>query len=307
MTRIILIALLTLTISCGNEHTKEEIIKPKWSVGDSKVFNEKGSMFIRMDSDTIMNVAYEKNIKVIIVDKIGQDYIVEIEPQPIGDLSMTTSIDSLKDLSVRMTNALDVLKDLSKFIIPYRIKVSENGEIIDIVDFDSYFEKFMGSIVKAKDSIKITDEEKETIKLLSNNKGTIIDKLQTEIAKESSELLSIYNIQNPINGDIVEETTMPNPKTGEELPTTLTYHSKSVNGDTQEIELNIRIHESLNDILADSTQNQSKNKLNYQDMVNLTTYSFNHKTGWLEGSTSTIDFTSDTFEMKIRATVKVQE
>jgi hypothetical protein len=162
-----LIVLLAVTISCGNDYTKEEIIKPKWTIGDSKLFNQKGSIFLRMDSDTIMNVDYEKNIKITIVDKVGQDYIVEIKRQPTGDLSMTTSIDSLKDLSVRLTNALDVIKDLSKFIIPYRIKVSESGEIIDIVDFDRYFEKFLSSINEAKNSINISKEEKETMTLLS--------------------------------------------------------------------------------------------------------------------------------------------
>ena len=99
--------------------------------------------------------------------------------------------------------------------------------------------------------------------------------------------------------------TMPIPKTGEPLPTTLTYHSKSFIGDIQEIELSIKIEDSLNDILTDSTT--IKEKFKYNDMVNLTTYFLNQKTGWLESSNSTVDYKSDKFEMKMRTDVKVSE
>lgn len=305
MTRTILTVFLIATIGCGSRDSESEIIKPKWAPGDYRFFSEKGSIFVRTDSDTIVNTEYEKKLKVTIVEKVGQDYIVEIALQPLGDLSMTTTVDSLRDLSSRMNNAFEIIKDLTKFNIPYKVKVSENGEVIDIVDFNDYLAKYMDTFLGVRDSIEISDEEREDLKLITQNKGTISDRLQTAIAKEASELLAIYNTKNPVNGDIVEETTMPSPKTGEPLPTTLTYHSKSFTGDIQEIELNIKIEESLNDILADSTS--SKEKFKYNDMINLTTYFLNQKTGWLESSKSTVDYKSDKFEMKMRTDVKVSE
>ena len=305
MTRIIATILLLTTIGCSNREAETEIIKPKWAIGDFRLFNEKGSMFVRTGSDTIVNTEYEKNIKLTVVEKIGRDYIVEIALQPIGDLAMTTTVDSLRDLSSRLNNALEIIKDLTKFNIPYKVKVSENGEVIDIVDFDNYLAKYMDIFLGVRDTVKISDRQKEDLKLITQNKGTIADRLQTAIAKEASELLAIYNIKNPLNGDIVEETTMPSPKTGEPIPTTLTYHSKSFTGDIQEIELNLKIEESLNDILADSTT--TKEKFKYDDMVSLTTYFLNYKTGWLESSKSTVDYKSDKFEMKMRTDVKVSK
>jgi hypothetical protein len=305
MTRIILTVFLIATISCGNKDSESEIIKPNWTTGDYRVFNEKGSIFVRTGSDTIVNTEYEKKLKVTIVEKVGQDYIVEIALQPLGDLSMTTTVDSLKDLSRRMNNALGIIKDLTKFNIAYKVKVSQNGEVIEIVDFDNYLARYMDTFLGIRDSVKINNEEKEDLKRITQSKGTIAEQLQRAIAKEASELLAIYNIKNPVNGDIVEETTMPNPKTGEPLPTTLTYHSKSFAGDIQEIELSIKIEDSLNDILADSSA--TKEKLNYNDMINLTTYFLNHKTGLLESSKSTVNYKSDKFEMKMRTDVKVLE
>lgn len=302
MTRIILIVFLIATISCSNRDSESEVIKPKWATGDYRFFNERGSIFVRADSDTIVNTKYEKKLKVTVVEKVGQDYIVEIALQPLNDLSMTTTVDSLRDLSSRMNNAFDIIKDLTKFNIPYKVRVSENGEVIDIVDFDNYLVKYMDTFFSIRDSIKISDEEKADLKIITQNKGTITDQLQTAIAKEASELLAIYNIKNPVNGDIVEETTMPSPKTGEPLPTTLTYRSQSFTGDIHEIELDIKIEESLNDILADSTA--TKEKFKYNDMINLTTYFLNQKTGWLESSKSTVDYKSDKFEMKMRIDVK---
>jgi hypothetical protein len=305
MTRFILTVFLITTISCNNTDSESEIIKPKWTTGDYRFFNEKGSIFVRMDSDTIVNTEYEKKLKLTVIEKVGRDYIVEIALQPLSDLSMTTTVDSLRDLSRRMNNAFEIVKDLTKFNIPYKVKVSENGEVIDIVDFDSYLAKYMDKFLGIRDSITINDEEKADLKRITRNKGTIVDQLQKAIAKEASELLAIYNIKNPVNGDIVEETTMPSPKTGEPLPTTLTYHSKSFIGDIQEIELSIKIEDSLNDILADSTT--IKEKFKYNDMVNLTTYFLNQKTGWLESSNSTVDYKSDKFEMKMRTYVNVSE
>ncbi|WP_181163753.1 hypothetical protein [Pontibacter mangrovi] len=284
---------------------KEEIIKPKWRTGDSKVFNEKGSLFVKTGSDTIMNAAYEKNVKVTITEKVGQDYIVKIAHQPTGDLSMSTSVDSLEDILTGLDNAKDVLKDLSKLRIPYKVKVSENGEVIDIVDFDIYLKAFLEKVKLAKGTRQVNDEEMASLQMLTQNQEAISVQLQALIAKESSELLSVYNIQNPINGDIVEAITMPNPKTGEELPATLTYHSKSTTGDVQEIELNIKIHESLNEILGDSIQEAGKDKTNYQDMVNLTTYLFDHKTGWLDSSTSKVYVKTGESEIRILTNVKV--
>lgn len=305
MTRIILTIFIFATISCTNKDSANEIIKPKWTPGDYRYFNEKGSIFVRTGLDTIVNTEYEKNLKLTVIEKVGQDYIVEIALQPLHNLSMTTTVDSLRDLSNRLNNALEIIKDLTKFNVPYKIKVSENGEVIDIVDFDNYLTNYMDTFLGLRDTMKITDEDKEDLKLVIKSKGTIAERLQSAIAKETSELFAIYNIKNPVNGDIVEETTMPNPKTGEPLPTTLTYHSKSFSGDIQEIELNIKLEESLNDILADSTT--TKEKFNYNDMINLTTYFLNHKTGWLESSKSTVDYKSDKFEMKMRTDVKVLE
>lgn len=305
MTRFILTVILIATISCSNRDSVSEIIKPKWTTGDYRFFNEKGSIFVRMDSDTIINTEYEKKLKLTVIEKVGQGYIVEIALQPLSDLSMTTTVDSLRDLSRRMNNAFEIVKDLTKFNIPYKVKVSENGEVIDIVDFDNYLAKYMDTFLGIRDSITINDEEKEDLKRITQNKGTIADQLQKAIAKEASELLAIYNIKNPVNGDIVEETTMPSPKTGEPLPTTLTYHSKSFTGDIQEIELSIKIEDSLNYMLADSTA--TKEKFKYNDMINLTTYFLNQKTGWLESSKSTVDYKSDKFEMKMRTDVKVSE
>lgn len=305
MTRFILTVFLIATISCNNRDSESDIIKPKWTTGDYRFFNEKGSIFVRMDSDTIVNTEYEKKLKLTVIEKVGQDYIIEIALQPLSDLSMTTTVDSLRDLSRRMNNAFEIVKDLTKFHIPYKVKVSENGEVIDIVDFDNYLAKYMDTFLGIRDSITINDEEKADLKRITQNNGTIADQLQKAIAKEASELLAIYNIKNPVNGDIVEETTMPSPKTGEPLPTTLTYHSKSFIGDIQEIELSIKIEDSLNDILADSTA--IKEKFKYNDMVNLTTYFLNQKTGWLESSNSTVDYKSDKFEMKMRTDVKVSE
>ncbi len=305
MTRFILTVFLITTISCNNTDSESEIIKPKWTTGDYRFFNEMGSIFVRMDSDTIVNTEYEKKLKLTVIEKVGQDYIVEISLQPLNDLSMTTTVDSLRDLSRRMNNAFEIVKDLTKFNIPYKVKVSENGEVIDIVDFDNYLAKYMDTFLGIRDSITINDEEKADLKRITQNKGTIADQLQKAIAKEASELLAIYNIKNPVNSDIVEETTMPSPKTGEPLPTTLTYHSKSFIGDIQEIELSIKIEDSLNDILADSTK--IKEKFKYNDMVNLTTYFLNQETGWLESSNSTVDYKSDKFEMKMRTDVKVSQ
>lgn len=305
MTRIIFTVFLITTISCGNRDSESEIIKPKWTTGDYRFFNEQGSIFIRTDSDTIINTEYEKKLKVTVVEKVGQDYIVEIALQPLGNLSMTTTVDSLRDLSSRMNNVFEITKDLTKFNIPYKVRVSENGKLIDIVNFDNHFEKYIDTFLNIRDSIEISDKEREDFKLITRNKGTIADQLRAAIEKEASELLAIYNIKNPVNGDIVEETTMPNPKTGEILPTTLTYHSKSFSGDIQEIELNIKLEKSLNDILADSTA--TKEKFNYDDMINLTTYILNHRTGWLESYKSTVDYTSDKFEIKMRTFVKVSE
>ncbi|WKZ61036.1 MAG: hypothetical protein QY309_06020 [Cyclobacteriaceae bacterium] len=305
MTRIILTVFLIATISCGNRDSESETIKPKWTTGDYRFFNEQGSIFVRTDSDTIINTEYEKKLKVTVVEKVGQDYIVEIALQPLGDLSITTTVDSLRDLSSRMNNVFEITKDLVKFNIPYKVKISENGKLIDIIDFDNHFEKYMDTFLSTRDSIKISDKESEDFKRITRNNGIIADQLQAAIVKEASELLAIYNIKNPVNGDIVEETTMPNPKTGEIFPTTLTYHSKSFSGDIQEIELNIKFEKSLNDILADSTATMEK--FNYDDMINLTTYILNHKTGWLESSKSTVDYKSDKFEMKMRTFVKVSE
>lgn len=305
MTRIILTVFLIATISCGNRDSESKVIKPKWTTGDSRVFNEKGSIFVRTDSDTIVNTEYERKLKLTVVEKVGREYIVEIALQPLGGLSMTTTVDSLRDLSRRMNNAFEIIKDLAKFNIPYQVKVSENGEVIDIVDFDNYLAKYMDTFLGIIDSIEINDEEREDLKRITQKKGTIADQLQKAIAKEASGLLAIYNIKNPVDGDIVERTTMPSPKTGEPLPTTLTYHSKSFTGDIQEIKLSIIIEDSLSDILADSTA--SKERFKYNDMINVTTYFLNRKTGWLESSKSTVDYKSDKFEMKMRIDVKVSE
>jgi len=305
MARIILIVFLTATICCTRRNSGTEIIKPKWTTGDYRLFNQKGSIFVRTGSDTIFNTEHESSLKVTVVDKVGQDYIVEIALQPSGDLRLTTTVDTLRSLSNRINDAFKIVLDLAKIYIPYKIKVSENGEVIDIVDFDNYLTKYMETFLAARDTIEINEEEKATLKLLSDNKGTIRERLQTAIAKQSSELLAIYNIKNPANGDIIEELMAPSPKTGEPLPTTLTYHSKSFIGDIQEIELNIRIQESLNNMLADSIT--TKGEFEYKDMINLTTYFFNHKTGWLENSKETIDYKSEKFEIKVRNNVKVTE
>jgi len=184
MKRIILTVFVIATISCGNRDSKNEIIKPKWTTGDYRFFKEKGLMFVRTGSDTIVNTEYEKKLKVTIVEKVGQDYIVEIVLQPLGDLSMTTTVDSLTDLSNRMNNALEIIKDLTKFNIPYKVKVSENGEVIGIVDFDNYLTKYMDTFINVRDTIKITDQEKADLKLITKNKGSIGDQLQSAIAKK---------------------------------------------------------------------------------------------------------------------------
>ncbi|MBX2965076.1 MAG: hypothetical protein KF845_02940 [Cyclobacteriaceae bacterium] len=304
MTKIISAIFLIVIVSCGDKDQESEILKPKWVPGDYKLFNEKGAMFFRTDSDTIVNVEYEKNLKLTVIKKMGQDYIVEIALQPLPDFVMTTTMDSLRNLLNRLNNAQGIIKDLSKFNIPYKVRVSENGEVTDIVDFDSYFAEYLDTYFGLRDTMQLGEEEKEDLKLIIQDNGTIADQLQTAIIKEASELLSVYNIKNPVNGDIVKETTIPT-KTGELLPTTLTYHSKSFTGDIQEIELNIKIEESLHNILADSTM--AKEKFKYDDMINLTTYFFNHKTGWLEHSTSTVNYKSDKFEVKSWSNVKVSE
>jgi hypothetical protein len=305
MTRILLTLGLIILLSCTDNKEKDQIIKPKWTVGDFRFFNEKGTLFVRTDSDTIVNTNYEKTLKITVLEKDDKGYIVEIALQPLDNLELKTTVDSLSQLSKKLNSALSIVKDLTKYNVPYKIRVSEYGEPIDVVDFDSYLKKYLDTFFGIRDTMNINKEDKETLKQLIQSDSPISGELQMAMGKESTELLSIYNIKDPINGDIIEETTMADPKTGEELPTTLTYHSKSVKGDIHEIELKTEFGESLNDLLTDSTKNETTNKFKYKDMVNSTIYYFNTKTGWLESSNVKVDYQSDKFEMKLRTDIKV--
>jgi hypothetical protein len=304
MTRTLLTLGLIL-LNCTDNKEKYQVIKPKWTVGDFRFFNEKGTLFVTTDSDTIVNTNYEKTLKVTVLDRDNQGYILEIALQPLNNLELKTTSDSLSQLSKRLNSALSIVKDLTKYNVPYQIRVSENGEAMDIVDFDSYLKKYLNTFFGIRDTMKISKEDKETLKQLNQNNSTISGQLQIAMGKESRELLSIYSNKDPINGDIVQETTMADPKTGEELPTILTYHSKSVKGDIHEIELKIEFGESLHDLFTESTQSETTKKIKYKDMVNSTTYCFNTKTGWLESSHVKVDYQSEKFEMKLRTDLKV--
>lgn len=304
MTKELLTLVAISLISCTSNDNNDEILKPNWEVGDYRFFDEKGSYFAKVKNDTLANSTFEKIIKMTVVEK-QDDYILEIEILPAKDFSFNLSVDSLDN---QINNTLYVLKDLTKYNLPYKIRVSPLGELLEIVDFDSYYEKFIEQVFHLKDSIKINEESKQTIKILTQSDSPFKQRLEETLWKEVDEYFDIYNTTNPVDRDVTKDFNIPDSKTGEPTPITLTFHSLSVSGDIQEIELIMKFEKKLSDILAnDSLQTDAPVDFDPNTLGNRTIYSYNMRTTWAESIQSSIRTNADSIEMRIIREIKISK
>lgn len=301
MTKRLLTLVFITSLGCTNNENKDEILKPNWEVGDYRLFNEKGSYFVKTKNDTITNSTFEKTIKLTVLEKNPEDYVLEVEIQPTKDFSFNSSVDSLQN---KINSTFDFLKDLTNYNIPYQIRVSNLGELTEIVNFHSYYEKFMEQVFKLKDTIKIDEQNKQTLKLLTNNNSPLKRRLEETLWKEVAEYFDIYNTQNPADSDVTKDFSIPDQMTGEPIPSTLTFHSTAINGDIQEIEVTVKFAEKLSDILQTDTLNRSS-KNYYDKMDNRTKYSYNMRTSWIENYKSSVVAKTDSVELRIIRDVKV--
>jgi len=303
MTKRLLTIVLITIFGCTNNENKEDILKPKWEVGDYRLFNEKGSYFVKTKKDTITNSTFEKTIKLTVLEKNPEDYVLEVEIQPTKDFSFSSSVDSIE---IKINNTFDFLKDLTKYNIPYQIRVSNLGELTEIVNFDSYYEKFIGQVFKLKDTIKIDEQNKQTLKLLTGSNSPLKQRLEETLWKEVAEYFDIYNTKNPADNDVTKDFSIPDQMTGEPIPSSLTFHSIAINGDIQEIEVTVKFAEKLSDILETDTLNRSP-KNYYDKMDNRTKYSYNMRTSWIENFKSSVIAKTDSVELRLIRDVKVSK
>lgn len=303
MTKRLLTLVFITILGCTNSENKDEILKPKWKVGDYRLFNEKGSYFVKAKNDTITNSTYEKTIKLTVLEKNPEDYVLQVEIQPAKGFSFNSSVDSIEN---KINNIADFLKDLTKYNIPYQIRVSNLGELTEIVNYDSYYEKFIGQVFKLKDTIKINEPNTRTLKQITDSNSPLKRRLEETLWNEVSEYFDIYNTKNPKDQDVTKDFKIPDQKTGESIPSTLTFHSTAISGDIQDIEATAKFEEKLSDLLQADTLNKSS-KGYYDKMDMRTKYSYNMRTTWIENFKSTVIAKTDSVELRLIRDIKVSQ
>lgn len=301
----ILYSLLALTLlGCQPSDNKNvaELIVPKWKIGDVRYFKETGSMFATNDTDTVINTEYNKILRLEVLDKDTAGYIVNVNRLPIKKLEINTTIESIFQITKGYNRAMELVKKLSEFKNPYKLRISLNGELMDIINPEEYITKYKNYFLNITDTLSIPDSIKSV--LINRVKGNAFaNQCYNEIINETSELLDIYNIKNPINGAVVEQTNYPDPKSGEILPVTLTYKSNSIINNIQEIQLTIKLEESLMTSLE--ANEKSDKKIDPKEMKNLTIYHLDTTSGWLTNSTSVIEYESNEFKLKMNTNLNI--
>ncbi|NOT74231.1 MAG: hypothetical protein HOP08_04825 [Cyclobacteriaceae bacterium] len=302
MIRAIQFLLLITVIGCTNKESGDEIIKPKWDIGDYRLFTEKGYYFAKVNDDTIANVSYEKSIKITVFDKNQMGYILQVEILPLKELAIRSSEDSLE---TKYNSALDILKDLTKHSLPYQLRISSLGEFTEVVDFENYYVRCLNELFKVADTLKIEEKDRQTLLQITKSDSSTKERFRENLWNGIDDYFALYSKVNSINQDFSEEVSMPYPKTGEPTPATLTYHTTSVDGDIQEIELTVKLGQPLSSIQSDTLKINPTKKIDLNNMRNVTKYSYNQRTSWLEKIESNVNFKTDTVDVRIVSNVRV--
>lgn len=301
--RHLILATLILT-SCSQED--QSVIRPSWEQGDVKYYDFQFTNLVKVNEDTIANVTAEKRLRLTVIEKSSDGYIIEVTNLATKNFKLTSYIDSIE---TKFNKSIDILQEMTKNYIPFKVKVSNDGELLNIVDFEDYYLKFMENIVGMKDTLKITDEDKKTIKrIFPSDNREFKEKLTEALAKEITDLFDIYNTQNPNTGDVKEEIVTANPKTGEPINATLTYHTNSITERTHEIEMTATYdNETLTDILTKDTVLTKDKKFTKQyldNVVSSSKYFLDPKTNWVDSINSRVYYKVDSLEINFTTHIK---
>lgn len=302
--RPLILATLILLTSCSQDD--QSVIRPSWEKGDVKYYDYQFTNLGKVNDDTIANVTVEKSLRLAVIEKTSDGYIIEVTNLAAKNFKLTSYIDSIE---TKFNNSFDILQEMTKNYIPFKVRVSNNGELLNIVDFDDYYLKFVENIVGIKDTLKITEEDKRTLQqIFPSDNREFKEKLTEALAKEITDLFDIYNTQNPSTGDVKEEIVIANPRTGDPINSTLTYHTNSITERTHEIEMTATYdNETLTDILTKDTVLSKDKKFTKQYLDNLvssTKYFLDPKTNWVDSIISKVYYKVDSVEINFTTNIK---
>lgn len=297
------IILILITFLSCKDIDKNGLIVPNWKEGDYRYIKTTTTSFSCINQDTIINVSSGDLYKMTISDKTKKSYFVEIVNLSKPDLGFKTSIDSI-DNNSNINRFVGLIKSIPKISIPYKVKITSMGEIVEIVDWKNVSNKFMVRINEIADSIGFNPKEHSYIKQYISSNLSAEEKLRSTLLNEISGNFELYNIPIPKDSVVVKQIQVPNPKTGKTLNTKVEYRTISVKNGIYEIEMKVDFEDNSfvnsQDYVADFFNIKKKKKPLKPKMNNYSIYYWNSETSWIDSSNYLMDLKTDTIEIKMK-------
>lgn len=298
----ILIPLFTILIIGCKQTDNERFILPNWQQGDYRYIKTGVSMFSNVDKDTMLNLYANNEYKFSIIDVSKDFYTIEMQNISEPDFDIKFGIDSLENEVDKMVS---LIKSFPKISIPYQVRLTKQGEIDGIVDWEQVLEKFIVRIMDIADSIGFKPEEHQYLKQHFNATIGIEENLRNVLCKDVIDILELYNTKIPALDSIVTEIIeAPNPSTGTIVEAKLHYKTLSINNGIYEIEMRMELDDgffSNSENFVEDFFNKEASKKKFKPVFeNYSIYYWNSNTSWIDSTKFYMNLIADTVMVKVR-------
>lgn len=302
MRSLSVIVILFAFFSCKN-NDKNGMIVPRWEKGDFRYVKTTMTSFSRVNQDTIFSISSGNLYKMTINDKTQDSYLLEIVNLSKPDFTFKTSVDSI-NIKNNVNNFTSLMQSFPKISIPYKVKISLEGEIVEIVEWENVLNTFMIRMIEIADSIGFKPEEHSYIKQYINSNYSVEENLRNTLFKEISDNFELYNIPIPKDSIVVKEIQAPNPQTGQIIYLKVKYRTISIKNGIYEIEMKIDFGDELftnSQDYVDEYFNEEKKKNTIKPKLdNYSIFYWNSNTSWIDSSKFFVNYQTDTIQVNMK-------
>jgi len=291
--RFFTIILIVLLFSCNGR--KDELIVPKWEMGDIRTITVKSYTFMKVKNDTILNITGDFSYKIHVISKTSDSYILEISDRSKPNMEFANGNDTITN---QLKTIIHVCDQIPMDGFSYNVRTSKNGEIIGIDNWKQVRDTLISITMKFVNTYTMTSDEKQYMQKYTESKYSKKEDLSAFLLNQISDIFVLYNTKIPADSAITSDVQFPDPKTGMTVMTKQTCKLVSVNENLYVFEVVIDLNNDLflsRDEKVNNFFNKDSVKNINMNIDNKSLYYWDSNTGWFDSLNIFFQIKSDSF------------